>query len=574
MLREIHIHNFALIDSLTLCFGDGLNILTGETGAGKSIVVGALSLVLGERASADMVRAGADRAMVEAVFDLCDAPPATRERLAAAGLDDTDRRPGAVHDDDEEVLILTRELTRNGKSQCRVNGRLMPVSSLREIADGLIDVHGQHEHQTLLSPERHIDLLDGWLGADAFALREDVGNAFAALGRLRRELEELRSEARERARNLDLYRFQQQEIEAAGLRPGEMEELANERSRLANAEKLAAAAEQAYEALGDAGMDALNCALAAVERAGTLDDALAPIAQQLVEAVSYAEEGRRSLRAYRDTIEFNPARLEEIGDRLDLIHTLQRKYGDTIGEIAAYSQDLQRRLDTLENSEAREAELTRALEHAEKELDRSAGRLSKLRHGVSERFATAVMEEINDLGMAGTVFEVSIQTQTATSKGIDRVEFLISPNPGEPLRPLARIASGGEISRLMLAMKSVLAQAAFVPTLIFDEIDVGVGGRTAGVLAAKLSALALQAQIVCITHLPQIGSQPASAHFHIEKRVAGGRTVVDVRRLDREGRVEEIGRMLGATGSSAIALQHAREMLDSGLGQPELLQTK
>lgn len=564
MLREIHIKNFALIDSLSLSFGGGLNILTGETGAGKSIVIGALGLVLGERASADLVRAGADRAVVEAVFDLCDAPPSVRERLASAGLDD----------DGEDVLILARELAKSGKSQCRINGRLMPVSSLREIGDGLIDIHGQHEHQTLLAPERHIDLLDGWLGQDVAPLRDEVARAFGAVGRIRRELEELRAEARERARNLDLYRFQKEEIESAGLLPGELDDLAQERSRLANAEKLASAAESAYEALSGSGLDALNSALAAVERASALDDTLAPITQQLADAVSYAEEGRRSLRAYRDNIEFNSQRLEEIGDRLDLIHSLQRKYGDTIEEIAAYAEELARRLDTLENSEAREAELTGALQAAETELSRGAERLSGLRCGASARFAEAVMGELKDLGMAGTNFEVDIQPQAATSKGIDRVEFLISANPGEPLRPLARIASGGEISRLMLAMKSVLTQAAFVPTLIFDEIDVGVGGRTAGILAAKLSALALHAQILCITHLAQIASQPASAHFHIEKRAACGRTAVDVVRLDKEGRVEEIGRMLGGTSRSATALQHARELLETPREQQKVLQTK
>lgn len=564
MLREIHIQNFALIDSLALTFGEGLNILTGETGAGKSVVIGALTLVLGERASANVVRAGADRAQVEAVFDLCDASAATRERLAAMGLDD----------DGEEVLILSRELSKSGKSQCRINGRLMPVSSLREIADGLIDIHGQHEHQTLLAPERHIDLLDGWLGVDAAALREDVARSFSEIGQIRRELEALRGEARERARNLDLYRFQKDEIESANLRPGELDELAHERNRLANAEKLASAADAAYESLGSDALDALNSALAAIERAALLDESLQAITQQLTEAVAYAEESRRSLRAYRDDIEFNPERLEEIGDRLNLIYSLQRKYGDTVEEIAAYADDLARRLDTLENSEAREAELTRSLKSAEVQLERSAGELSKLRHGASERFAQAVMGEIQDLGMAGTVFEVSIEPQPATSKGIDRVEFLLSPNLGEPLRPLAKIASGGEISRLMLAMKSVLAQAAFVPTLIFDEIDVGVGGRTAGVLAAKLSALALHAQILCITHLPQIASQPASAHFHVEKRVVAGRTVVNVHRLDQEGRVEEIGRMLGGTGRSDTALQHAREMLQTPRERKMALQTK
>lgn len=564
MLREIHIQNFALIDRLTLSFGEGLNILTGETGAGKSIIIGALGLVLGERGSADVIRAGSERAVVEAVFDLSDAPASVRGRLAEAGLDD----------DGEDTLLLARELNKNGKSQCRVNGRLMPVSTLREIGDGLIDIHGQHEHQTLLSPERHGGLLDGWLGAKALALREEVGRAYQAVARIRRHLEELRGEARERARNLDLYRFQQEEIAAADLKPGELEELAHERSRLANAEKLAAAAEQAYDSIANAGIDSLNSALAAIERAGAMDESLSQIAEQLTEALSYAEEARRSLRTYRDDIEFNPERLEEIGDRLDLIHSLARKYGDTIEEIAAYAEELTRRLDTLENSEAREAELSRALDAATSELDRNAEELSTLRREGAKPFACAVRAELAELGMADTVFEVSITPQPVSSGGIDRIEFLLSPNPGEPLRPLAKIASGGEISRLMLAMKSVLAQAAFVPTLIFDEIDVGVGGRTAGVLAEKLGKLARHAQILCITHLPQIASQPVWAHFRIEKNSESGRTVVDVRSLDPDERVEEIARMLGGARQSQTVVLHAREMLGMARIQEKELQAK
>ena len=558
MLRQIHVANFALIDRLDLEFGEALNILTGETGAGKSIVIDALSLALGERGSSDLVRTGSDRAVVEAVFDLCDAPASTRERLAEAGLDD----------DGEDILILARELTRAGKSQCRINGRLMPVSTLREISDGLIDIHGQHEHQTLLAAERHIDLLDSWLGAEALSLRSEVSGQYADLNRIKRDLEDLRAQARERVRNLDLYRFQQEEIESAELRAGELDELTAERSRLANAEKLYATADEAYNALSNTGLDGLNSALAAVERAGALDETLAPITEQLTEAVSYAEEARRGLRAYRDSIEFNPERLEEIAERLDLIHSLQRKYGDTIEEILAYAEELNERLNLLENSEAREAELVQAQARAEADLEASAEHLSQLRRRASARFAEAVTAELKDLGMADTRFEVSIEAQPITARGADRVEFLLSPNPGEPLRPLARIASGGEISRLMLAMKSVLAQAAYVPTLIFDEIDVGVGGRTGRVLAQKLSALARHAQILCITHLPQIASQPA-VHFFIEKRVEGGRTVVDVQRLSEDQRVEEIARMLGGVPSNTV-IQHAREMLQAPMPQTPL----
>ncbi len=553
MLQDLHIRNFALIDHVDLHFGRGLNLLTGETGAGKSILIDALGLVLGERASgSDVIRTGADRAIVEAVFDLTDAPPETRDKLVEAGLEG---------DEDDSRLYVARELSRSGKGQCRVNGRLCPVNVLREICEHLVDVHGQHEHQSLLSTDRHIDLLDNWLGKETLALRAEVADLYAAASGLRRSLETLRADARERARNLDLYRFQQDEIAQAGLRPGEEETLAADRQRLANAEKLSAASTDAYRAVADIALDGLNTAAAALQKAELLDPELEPVAAQINEALAFADEARRLLRSYRDNIEFNPQRLEEIDDRLSVLQSLKRKYGDTVDEIIGYGEALTEKLDGLENQEAREADIAKAIEKADKQLADASHRLSKLRKTGSKRFAHGILGELADLGMAATRFEASVEPQAASPRGIDRVEFLLSPNPGEPLRPLAKIASGGEASRIMLAMKSVLARTAFVPTLIFDEIDVGVGGRTATVIAQKLSGLGELAQVLCITHLPQIASRPASAHFFIEKHAEGGRTVVGVRNLDEQARVDEITRMLGGTSESVTVVQHAREML-------------
>jgi len=560
MLVELHVTNFALIDRLDLTFGAGLNILTGETGAGKSIIIDALGLALGGRAGADLVRTGAAKATVEAVFDLAHAPDEVRRRLADAGLDG---------EDEEDTLLVTRELARaGGKSQCRINGRLMPVAILKEIAEGLVDVHGQHEHQSLLAADRHVDILDNWGGKDALALRQSVAALFTEANALKREREQLRTDARERARMLDLYRFQQEELEGAKLRPGEEEELAADRSRLANSEKLSAAAGDAYATLsgaerGAGALDALNAALAAVEHAAALDENLSPLAETLGSAVSYAEDAARELRVYQESVEFNPERLEEIESRLDLIRTLKRKYGETLEEIIAYGEELTAKLDALENSEAREEELTAAIAKSEEKLNAAAARLTKARRKASENFAAGIARELADLGMAATQFEVSIEPQPTTSKGADRVEFLLSPNPGEPLRPLAKIASGGEMSRIMLAMKSVLARTGAIPTMIFDEIDVGVGGRTAQTIGDKLEALAQGAQIMCITHLPQIASR-AGTHFFIEKQVHEGRTTVSVAPLDSEGRIEEIARMLGGSRRSEAVVQHAREMLSVG----------
>lgn len=563
MLVELHVTNFALIDHLDLSFGAGLNILTGETGAGKSIIIDALGLALGERAGHDLVRTGAGKATVEAVFDLKNAPDEIRQKLAEAGLN------GEDDGEDGDTLLVTRELAKGGKSSCRINGRLMPVAVLKEIAEGLVDVHGQHEHQSLLAADRHIDILDNWGGKDALALRQQVADLSAEANRLKREREKLRTDARERARMLDLYRFQQEEIVGASLKAGEEDELAADRTRLANSEKLSAAATDAYATLSGAergsggALDALNAALAAVEHAAGLDENLAPLIETLQNAVVYAEDAARGLRVYQETVEFNPERLEEIETRLDLIRTLKRKYGETVGEIIAYGADLTAKLDDLENSEAREEELTLGIANSESKLTAAAGKLTTLRKKAAVKFAAGITRELTDLGMSATKFEVSIEAQAVSSKGADKIEFLLSPNPGEPLRPLAKIASGGEMSRIMLAMKSVLAKSGTIPTMIFDEIDVGVGGRTAQTIGDKLEALAKDAQILCITHLPQIASR-AATHFYIEKQVQDGRTTVSVAPLDSEGRIDEIARMLGGSRRSEAVVQHAREMLSVG----------
>ncbi|MDR3709304.1 MAG: DNA repair protein RecN [Capsulimonadaceae bacterium] len=552
MLQELHIRNFALIERVDLHFGQALNLLTGETGAGKSIVIDALGIALGERASSDIIRTGQERAIVEAVFDLADAPDETRRKLAEAGIDD---------EDGDGLLYVAREITRAGKSLCRINGRLCPVATLREICDLLVDIHGQHEHQSLLVADKHIDILDGWLGQPALEPRDAIANGYEELLRLRRELEDLRKDARERARNLDLYRYQQTEIAEADLKPGEEEEFEAEKLRLANAEKLASASGHAYDVLADSVVDGLSVAAAEIERAAVIDPTLAPVAEQLGEAIGYADEARSLLRRYRENVEFNPDRLEEIEERLNLFHTLKRKYGDTIDDVIAYGESLQAKLFGLEDQEGREAELTSAIAKRENSLAQIASRLSETRRDAGTRYANAIVAELSDLGMAATRFEVSIAANPLSRTGTDRIEFLLSPNPGEPMRPLAKIASGGETSRIMLAIKSVLSRAIQVPTLIFDEIDVGVGGRTAKVIGEKLVALANTAQVLCITHLPQIASMPASAHFSIEKQSSGDTTLVTVHNLDEEQRVGEITRMLGGMPEQQTVVEHARQML-------------
>lgn len=550
MLTQIQIKNFALIDDLSIRLGSGFNVLTGETGAGKSIIIDAITTILGERASADLIRTGADRALVEAAFDLSDNPKAC-EKAAGLGFNI-----------DDELLLISRELASGGKSQSRINGRLSTLSMLREITSGLIDVHGQHEHQTLLAVESHLDILDQWRGENALELRAKVEELFSELQGLKSELEQLRKDERERARMLDLYEFQRTEIEAANLLIGEDEELAAERIRLANAEKLRELASEAYASISGSGLeggatDMLSTALSQLQAMAALDESISPALQDIETALYAAEQAQAAARDYRDEIEFNPERLADVEERLDLIRTLKRKYGDSIEEIIAYGQEVAAKMDDLTHSEERTAELNESIERVEDELMGVARRLSDQRKAGAVKFTKAVESELADLAMAGTKFDVAFTETAPGSRGIDQVEFVISPNPGEPLKPLAKIASGGEISRVMLALKTVMAGADNVPTLIFDEVDTGIGGLAAQILGQKLSAVAGTAQVMCVTHLPQIASR-ADNHLSVEKLVEEDRTVVRVHAVEGESRVQELARMLG--GAEAAA-EHAREML-------------
>lgn len=566
MLTELFIENFALVDKQRLQFGPGLNILTGETGAGKSILLDALGLVLGERAGSEMVRHGAEKARVEAVFAVeeNEGGQRLRESLDAAG----------IETDEDGLLILSRDLSASGKSQVRINGRAATVGMLKSIGDALVDIHGQHEHQSLLAVERHADILDAWCGPETLALKAAVAHAWGDLQSVRRELAALKQDARERARNLDLLSFQRDEIDAAAPKVSEEEELAGERLRLSSAEKLHAAAIGAYAALqgggsssrgggGESGgaLDGLTTAVAEIEHAARIDERLAPLLESLQNALYAGEEAARDVRAYRDQIEFNPERLDQIETRLDTLRTLKRKYGDTLEEVLRYRSEIGERLEILENADERIAELEALNESRTKELDARAAKLSRARKKAAGPFADAIMRELADLAMTATRFSASVEARPPAAKGADHVEFLLSPNPGEPLKPLAKIASGGEISRVMLAMKSVLARIVAVPTLIFDEVDAGIGGRTGSVLGEKLARLGESAQILCITHLPQIAARGRS-HLYIEKHVHKQRTIVQVSCLDAEARVQEIARMLGG-GGSATVVQHAREMLSA-----------
>ena len=552
MLRTLSVRNFAIIDRLDLEFGPGFNVLTGETGAGKSIIMDALNLLLGGRAGVEMVRGGAERATIDAVFDVT-ASPELRALVAELGFD--------LEDDQ---LFVSREVAANGKSACRIGGRPAGVSQLKALGEWLVDLHGQHEHQSLLAVARHLDMLDDWGGKPVQSLRSDVAVAFQKVQSLRREKEDLEKDARERAHLLDLYQFQVKEIGEARLTVGEDEELQTEHNRVANAQRLAEAALAAAAFLsgedGGGALESLATAARTLEEAAGLDPTLAPMLESLRSAAYELTETERDLVRYQDEIEFDPERLEQIEERLETLRTLKRKYGDSVEEVLAYGAETAAKLETLSNSEERGAQLDVEIGKADKRLRELCARLSTARAKAGKEFQTITLSELRELALEKARFEVHTTQGEPNAKGTDRVEFLISTNPGEPLRPLAKVASGGEISRVMLAIKAALARQEALPTMVFDEIDVGVGGRTSSVIADKMATLAKSAQILCITHLAQIASR-GQYHYYIEKQVKGDRTVVTVVPLTPEQRVSEIARMIGGAKVSETVLQHAREML-------------
>lgn len=574
MLTELQIANFAIIDKLHLNFHSGFNALTGETGAGKSIIIDAVSMLLGGRADASFIRAGSDRTRIEGIFRL--SPP------LQAAIEPILEREG-LEGDDPDILILGREIRNSGRNFCRVNGRTVNLSLLEEIAEPLIDIHGQSEHLSLLRVRQHQRFLDRYGGLDN--QRRELAAERRELRRIRRELTELRQDAQRIARRIDQLTFQVEEIEAANLTPGEEEELSAERNRLANAEQLNLLAAELFGLLveGEAGeqpavADLLGQAGRAAAQIVRLDDSWETHRQQLEELTYQLEELGRTVRDYSDSLDFNPNRLQEVEERLHLIFSLKRKYGDSIEEIIVFGERAAVELEGLSHSEERIEQLQQREEELRHQIGRLALALSQARRRAGEKLAAGVVDQLADLGMAHTQFvtdiewtddpdgvyvdtgEGELRPLACDERGIDRVEFLIATNPGEPLKPLVKVASGGETSRLMLALKTVLAAADETPTLIFDEIDQGIGGRVGGVVGRKLWNLAHQGQrqVLCVTHLPQIAGY-ADIHYHVAKQIEGQRTQTGVRVLTGEDRVEELAYMLGAPSDSTR--QSAREIL-------------
>jgi DNA repair protein RecN (Recombination protein N) len=559
MLRELSIKNVAVIDTLTVPFLPGLNVLTGETGAGKSILIDALQLVLGARSSEDLLRSGTDEAVVEAAFDV-PADPGARAALEAEGFT---VEPG-------EYLILRRHVFRDGKSKAYVGGRLTPAATLRTLGESLVDIHGQHPGQPLLDPRRHREFVDAYAGivGEVGAYREHFGGWQG----LRRETEALVTAERERARRTELLEFQRRELEGVHLEPGEEEALAAERGVLANHERLFSATEQAYVELEDsdgAVLTRLGALVTRLRDAAAIDARLREVLEGLETAMVHLAEAGRGLRDYRGRIEFDPRRLEAIEARLHEIGKLKRKYGGDAAGLLAQLAGVRRDLEALEQSGARLQELERALQASGTDLLRRAEGLSAARKRAAQSLQKAVLAELVELGMARAAFEVRVTSDAAGEAalgphGMDAIEFLISPNPGEAVKPLHRIASGGELSRVMLAIRSILAAADRTPTVIFDEVDAGIGGGMGEVVGRKLLAVSKRHQVLCVTHLPQIACF-GDQHLLVQKRNLADRTETTVRTLCADERPREVARMLGGPNRSATALDHASELLEAAL---------
>jgi DNA repair protein RecN (Recombination protein N) len=570
MLTRLKIRDLAIIDELTLDVGGGFTALTGETGAGKSIIIGAMNLVLGERASSDDVRTGCDQAVVEALFDIEGHGP-LRAALDGWSLGDGNE------------LVIRREISAQGRSRCLVNGRLAPLGQLKSIGDLLADLHGQHQHQSLLKVELHREIVDAFGGPELLKSLEAYGRLYARHGEVVRRLDALDRDEREVARQKDLLEYQVREIGEAGLEPGEDDALEEDRRRLQHADVLLQNAASARDLLFEGEVEAATvdemlsrCEKLLAESA-RLDPSLQSLEERLTSARVEIDDIASTLRSYADGLEHDPARLQEVEDRVHLLGQLKKKYGATIGEILEQQALLEEELHALTHSREEQERLEEELGDLVKKLARSAEELSKKRKKAGEKFTQGICSELKELEMPGVRFEVKMVREeddrgipfpgkkryVIHEAGVDHVEFLISPNEGEDLKPLKKIASGGELSRIMLALKVLMRSLDQVPTLVFDEIDTGISGKTGARIGQKMAALGGHYQVICITHLPQIAVK-ADEHFAVRKVKEKHRTLTRVERLGGNDRLAEIARLLGGKADSPIARKHAGELMAEG----------
>jgi DNA repair protein RecN (Recombination protein N) len=572
MLRHLRVTNFAILSDVAIDLGDGMNVLTGETGAGKSLIVEAVNLLRGGRASADIPRAGADEAVVEAIVAIPEdlaarvagviegaGLPALAGAGAVSGVAFAAPAPSAAGGRDPEVVIR-RVIQRGGRSRTYVNGALTTLARLAELGALLIDLSGQHQHQGLVDPGRHLEILDAFAGEPA--LGAAMSQAWAELRRCDDELVALGGNEREREARLDYLRYQLEELDGAGLAPGEDVAIDVERARLASVDQLQAAARAAEDALyggDDSARDRVAVAAREVERAARTDPMLEPVIRQLGEIETLIDDAADQLRGYADRLEGDPERLAWLDERLALIRRLMRKHNGSLDDVIAKATELRAELATLTGRDARLAELAALRAGAEAAAVAAAAALTRSRKQAARRLEKEVGAALVELGMGSARLSIVVEPRTLGPTGADRIELMLASNKGEDLRPLAKVASGGELSRIMLALKLALRRADEVATYVFDEVDTGIGGATAQVVGSQIRAVADHRQVLCVTHLPQIAAY-ADQHFHVEKTEIAGRTETHVRRLSAAARKDELARMLGGHATSK-AKAHAAELL-------------
>ncbi|MDQ2086636.1 DNA repair protein RecN [Herbivorax sp. ANBcel31] len=563
MLRQLEIQNIAIIDKLSIELGDGLNVLTGETGAGKSIIIDSINAIIGQRLSRDLIRTGENKALVEAIFEI-------KENQ----LSDLFEYYG-IEPEEDGVLVISREFTRSGKNTCRINGKISTVSMLRKFGERLIDVHGQHDNQSLLRIDSHIDLLDSLANEKILDLKKNYLSHLENYKKIKKKINDLLGDSGERERKIDLLKYQIDEVKSANLEKGEEQQLEKEKDILLNFEKIIKVFSDAYEVLGSgrktgkSALDMINEVVFGLNDIKDYDETYIEITERLESLTYELEDIVSEVRAKRDNIEYNPAALEQVEERLGAIYKLKKKYGDSIEDILIYMENAQNQLDEIINNEEVLDKLNNDLKKENDSLYTLAKSIHQERKKAAKLIEDKISYELNVLEMKNTRFEVRIEFDKREDKseinynqnGLDKVEFLISTNAGEPLKPLAKIASGGEMSRIMLAIKTILANVDKMPTLIFDEIDIGISGKAAQKVGEKLSFISRNHQVISVTHLAQIACM-ADCNYYIQKITKEKNTKTIVTRLEGDEIKNEIARIIGGENISQITIKHAEEMLE------------
>ena len=543
MLLELHVKNLALIEQADVEFGEGLNIMTGETGAGKSIIIGSVNLALGQKASKEIIRSGAEAAYVELVFSVEE-----DKRAALEALD--------VCPDSDGILIITRKITA-ARSVSRINDETVTAARLRQVTGLLLDIHGQHEHQSLLHPSKHLEILDTYAKPQIHFLKPDIESVYRRYRDLAEKLKEMNGDEESRRREADFLRFEAEEIQNAGLKEGEEETLTEQYRRFSNGRKILESLSAAYDAVETEG---LGRAIHQLGQVSSYDEALQPIQDQLYDAESILNDARHAISAYMEELNFDEEELAQIEERLDLIHNLQAKYGNTAAQIQKTLEEKLARLEQLEHFDEYRRQTEEEYKEVTEQLETLCEALSRERQKAAASLTERIRAGLEELNFLDVRFAMEFtRMDHFTANGFDEAEFKISTNPGEPVRSLGLVASGGELSRIMLAIKAVLADSDDIPTLIFDEIDTGISGRTAQKVSQQLAVIAGGHQVICITHLPQIAAM-ADCHFEIAKSAEGGKTRTQIHRLNQEEMIAELARLLGGAEITEAVLENAGEM--------------